>query len=240
VVSRIFRAAVPAAVVLLISACSTFPTQGYNKAATGNPHSIALAPMGLPEKANVRIMAPVGANFGLIGALVEAGRESTAVEEARVLLEKANLDYQTYLPGQIVKSLQSAGFEAQQLPGARDPKSRFKFMTGVSQEPGADAVLDIYAPFLGFIAAGATTDYRPSVLLDAKLVRASDQKVLFADQIYYNNFQRDGAPKAVSIDPDPNCVFKDRESLQADPQRTAACLQGAMDSAAKELAKQFL
>lgn len=234
------RAAIPAALLLLVSACSTFPTQGYNKAATGNPHSIALAPVGMPEKANVRIMAPVGANFGLIGALVEVGRENTAMDEARATLEKANLDYQTYLPEQIVKSLKTAGFEAQQLPGARDPKSRFKFLNGPTKEPGADAVLDIYAPFLGFIAAGATTDYRPSVLLDAKLIRASDQKVLFADQIYYNNFNRNLAPKAVSIEPDPGCVFKDRDELQANPQRTASCLQNAMDAAAKELAKQFL
>ncbi len=163
------------------------------------------------------------------------------MDEARATLEKANLDYQTYLPEQIVKSLKTAGFEAQQLPGARDPKSRFKFLTGPTKEPGADAVLDIYAPFLGFIAAGATTDYRPSMLLDAKLIRASDQKVLFADQIYYNNFNRNLAPKAVSRSSPIRAVsLKDRDELQANPQRTASCLQNAMDAAAKELAKQFL
>src|SRR4051794_22714069 len=86
---------------VLASACVSFPTQGYNKAAKGNPHAVAIAPIGMPEKPNVQIMAPVGANFGLIGALVEAGRASAAAEEARVVLEKADLNYHTYLAARI-------------------------------------------------------------------------------------------------------------------------------------------
>jgi hypothetical protein len=231
----------PAAVLLLLAlaACQSFPTQQFNKAANPNLHTIAIAPIGMPEKPQVVILNAVGNNFGLIGALVEAGRASEASKEAEANFSAAGVDYQTYLPRRLQESMQSLGMQIRQLSGSRPADERFKFLTKLPDAQGADAVLDMYVSYLGYAAAGATTDYRPAVHVEAKLIDPVSKKVLFADQIYYNNYNPQFAKTAQTIEPDLKMTFKDRDAMKAAPAQVAQGVREGIDAVALALAKQF-
>ncbi len=113
----------------MIAACSTFPTQEFNK--SGNPglHAIALAPPGMPEKPEVIILNAVGNNFGLIGGIVEATRAANASKELTGELKTGNLDYKTYLPAHILDALRSEGFAVTLADGARPENEATKFLS---------------------------------------------------------------------------------------------------------------
>jgi hypothetical protein len=225
--------------ISLIAACSTFPTQEFNKSANANLHAIAVAPLGIPEKPAVIILNAVGNSFGLIGGIVEATRAANASNELVGELKTGNLDYKTYLPAHIITALQAEGFTIRAVDGARAQGETGKFLSKPPLPPDADATLDIYVSYVGYIAAGATTDYRPAVHIEARLLDRKTQKVLFADQIYYNNFSPNFAKQAISIEPDPAATFKDRAAMLAAPEAVARGLNEGLDAVSQELARQL-
>ena len=220
---------------LTIAGCASFPTKEFNKDASPALHSIAVAPIGLPDAPNIMIINAVGNSFGLVGALVEATRASNASKEAVSELSAGGFEYKTYFPAQI----DSAGYQVTMLPGARTGGDAAKFLTTPPAAAGADAVLDLYVNYLGYAAAGAKSPYRPAVHLEARLIDAKTQRVLFADQIYYNNFMPAAAKRAITVEPDPKAVFADRAAMRAAPAEVTSYLRGAVDAVAAELGKQL-
>lgn len=223
----------------VLAGCNSFPTQEYNKAGNSRVHVIALAPVGLPDKPQSMTLNAVGNNFGLIGGIVEATRASNASGELVTELAVGNFEYKDYLPQRVVSNLQSAGFEVVALSGTRSSGESGKFLTNVPQAPGADAVLDIYANYLGYVAAGAKTDYRPAVHIEARLLDTKTQKVLFADQIYYNNFAPGSAKTAITIEPDPKWAFSNRKEMVSNPPDVTRGLREAIDAVSLQLVRQL-
>ncbi len=224
---------------LTIAGCAGFPTKEFNKDASPALHSIAVAPIGLPDAPNIMIINAVGNSFGLVGALVEATRASNASKEAVSELSAGGFEYKTYFPAQIDSALKTAGYQVTMLPGARTAGDAAKFLTTPPAAAGADAVLDLYVNYLGYAAAGAKSPYRPAVHLEARLIDAKTQRVLFADQIYYNNFMPAAAKRAITVEPDPKAVFADRAAMRAAPAEVTSYLRGAVDAVAAELGKQL-
>jgi hypothetical protein len=235
---RIIRTLALLGAITLLTACESMPTTSFDPAQRATVKKVGLAPVGLPEKAEVRIIAPVGANFGLIGALVEEGRAAAARTELEEVLTKAEYDFKTAIPAYLVQAMTAAGFETTSLAGNRKKEERGKFMKAVPKDASVDAVLDVYVFSFGFFAAGATTDYRPGAHIMARLVDAKTNKVLFQDQIMYGALMPT-YQKAIVIPADPSVVFKDRPGLQADPTVTRAALEKALQAVAAELGKQF-
>jgi hypothetical protein len=223
----------------VLAGCNSFPTQEYNKAGNSRVHVIALAPVGLPDKPQSMTLNAVGNNFGLIGGIVEATRASNASGELVTALAVGNLEYKDYLPQRIISNLQSAGFEVVALTGTRSSGESGKFLSNVPQAPGADAVLDVYANYLGYVAAGAKTDYRPAVHIEARLLDTKTQKVLFADQIYYNNFAPGSARTAITIEPDPKWAFSNRKEMVSNPPDVTRGLREALDAVSLQLVRQL-
>src|SRR5207244_10085262 len=95
-------------VAVTIAGCSSFPTKEFNKDASPALHSIAVAPIGLPDAPNIMIINAVGNSFGLVGALVEATRASNASKEAVSELSAGGFEYKTYFPAQIDSALKTA------------------------------------------------------------------------------------------------------------------------------------
>src|SRR5438876_11877132 len=104
---------------LTIAGCASFPTKEFNKDASPALHSIAVAPIGMPDAPNIMIINAVGNSFGLVGALVEATRASNAAKEAVSELSTGGFDYKIYVPAQVDSSLRTAGFQVPRLPGTR-------------------------------------------------------------------------------------------------------------------------
>jgi hypothetical protein len=233
------RAASMPLIFAALAGCNSFPTQEYNKAGNTRVHVIALAPVGLPDKPQSSTLNAVGNNFGLIGGIVEATRASNASGEMVTELTAGNLDYKSYLPEKIISDLRSAGFEVVVLPGTRSSAESGKFLSDVPQAPGADAILDIYASYVGYVAAGSKTDYRPAVHIEARLLDANTQKVLFADQIYYNNFTPRSAKTAITIEPDPRWAFSDRKEMVSNPPDVTRGLRAGLDAVSLQLVRQL-
>jgi hypothetical protein len=224
---------------MALAGCHTFPTQEYNKDANQGVHVIAVAPVGMPDKPNVVIVNAVGNSFGLIGAAVEATRASNASNEAVSEYASGGYTYKTHFPAEIESALKAAGFEVQMLPGTRSGGDAAKFLAAAPAAPGADAVLDIYVSYFGYAAASANSPYRPAIHLEARLTDLKTQKVLFADEIYYNNFTPAAAKKAITIEPDPQATFADRAAMRADPTDVVKWMRVAQKAVADELAKQL-
>ena len=226
------------ALTLLLSACTSFKAQEFNKEANQNVRKIAVAPIGMPAAAQSQTLNAVGNNFGIIGALVETSRQSAASREEAAELTEGGLDYHTYLPAQIESALKAAGFEVTMLPAPR-AGHQGKFLATLPPALGNESTLDVYVSYIGYTASGPKAPYRPAVHLEARLVDPRSQKVLFADQIYYNNFQPAAAKTAITIEPDPQAVFADRNAMKAAPEDVTKHLRVAIDAVATELAKQL-
>ena len=147
-------------VVAGLSACSTMPTTTFDTVAGQHIKKIAIAPIGVAEKADVRIMQPVGANFGLVGALVEEGRAANARAELAKTLSAAGYDYHEDVKQTLLREFSENGFEPILLPGDRASNERLKFLAKLPTDTGSDAILDFVVSYIGFVAAGATTEYR--------------------------------------------------------------------------------
>jgi len=233
--ARVIRVLGFLACVFVLSACQSLPTTAYNKAES-NVKSISLAPMGVPKAPAVRILASVGANFGLIGAAIEEGRAAAASKELQEIFAQSNYDYRKDLQDSLALAFSEISLPLQSAPGERPAKEQAKFLTTCPATPDADACLDVFFTYFGYMSAGATTDYVPTVHMTAKLVRVSDRATLFQDQVHYNAL---AGTKAIVVQPSDEYRFKDRDAMKADPQRVTAGIQQAVRAATSELAKQF-
>jgi hypothetical protein len=233
--ARVLRVLGLLASALLLSACQTFPTTAYNKAES-NVRAVSLAPMGIPEKPAVRILASVGANFGLIGAVIEETRAAAASTELQEIFAQTNYDYRKDLQDSVALAFSEISLPVDIAPGERPEKEQSKFLSACPGTPDADACLDVFFTYFGYMSAGATTDYIPTVHMTAKLVRTSDRTTLFQDQVQYNAL---AGSKAIVVQPSEEYRFKDRDAMKADPQRVTAGMQQAVRAVTTELAKQF-
>lgn len=224
--------------VLSATGCKQFPSVPYNKAAPNKPASVALAPIWVPEKPQMLIVGAVGTNFGLIGALVEVGRAASAATDALAAMTAAEFDYATAFRQRVARAFEEAGFAASALEGARASSEQLKFMKTLPAGNGAAAVADVVVTFVGFVAGGATTPYRPTLNIQLRLVEAQGTKVLFAEQIHYNHFNQT-APTAVALEPNADCAFQDVKAIEAEPKRAADCLAGAIDAVGAEITRQL-
>jgi hypothetical protein len=232
-------AVVLAAFALALSACQTTPpSQGFERSARIAIRRICLTPLGVPERAQVTIMNPIGAGFGVLGNLIGSRRAAGARQEMETALARVGYDYEAALTNSIALAMKKAGFAVTQLPGPRPEKERLHFLSSYPSEKRADAFLDVYADYVGFQAPQASDDYLPRLELLARLV-GKDGKTLFQDRIVYG-LSETTDENAILVRADDRFHFRDRAALQANPATTARALQMAIDAVAWELAKQFM
>lgn len=240
VISR--RSSVLFAAVVLLSGCAALPQTGYNKEANNAIKTVAVPQIAIPEKADVRIIAPVGANFGLIGAIVEESRFAAARTRLQNSLASVNFDFKSLINSELQRSLTEAGFAPSFLaadPAKKTPtgSARKEWAKKLGQQAGSDAYLDVTISGFGYFAAGATTDFKPGLGLWARLIETKSGKTLFEDQIVYNPAY--AATKAITIEPDSQYSFNNQDALNSDPGKAAAGLSGAITAVTNELSKQF-
>jgi hypothetical protein len=222
-----------------LAACGALPPQNFDHLSRVSIKRIEVIPIGTPEHAQVRIMNPIGAGFGVVGNLVESQRAAGATQVLESVLATAHYDFRTSLSNSITQAVSKVGFTINRLTGARPDKEHSRFLAKYPKEKKVDAYLDVYATYVGFEAPQSSTAYRPRLELSARLVSAKNNQILFQDRIVYGCAENTDED-AVLVRADDKLSFRNRAAFQADPNKTARALQSAIDATAWELAKQFM
>jgi len=232
-------AAVAFGFALVSSACGSLPPANFEQSSRTAVHSVCLTLPGVPDRARVEVMNPIGAGFGVLGNLIEAHRTAGAQQEMEAVLGKVSYNYAAALGDSVFMAMSKAGFAMTRSSESRPESERSRFMTHYPAVKKVDAFLDIYADYVGFQALQSSEDYRAHLEINARLVDARNGKILYQGRIVYG-LARATDEDAVLVQAGDTYHFRNRTALQANPSVTARALQGAIDAVAWELAKQFM
>ncbi|MGH6872718.1 MAG: hypothetical protein ACREHE_14545 [Rhizomicrobium sp.] len=220
------------AAALFLGGCITVPPEvPFDRATDANIHSVGVLTPDLPDKPTVRLASDIGQSFGLIGALVDASMEANRDDKLWAMMQEQNFVPVDAFDQDLVGALKAQGFDASFVSVERD-------RNGVVKSYPADRKFDAYLDITGigiaygYMAAGvgSSNPYRPFVYVHCKLIRAGDGATLMEDTIMYNAVN--GAPKAVTLSPDPQFQFPDMDSMDGDHKKAVAGVDAALHQSA--------
>lgn len=220
---------------LCLSACaSAYVGKPYDRASAG-VKSIALVNDSTPERVSAYEVASVGSNFGLVGALVDAGIQSSRTDAVNEALATTGYDAETLFEQRLTAQLTAEGYTVKAL--TNDPRNaKREFLVAYPGAQDADAYLDLTVVNFGYLSAGAGQPFRPTVFANVRLVSARDtSKVLMENRIVYNAM---GAQQGViTLTADPQYAFDNRAELLQDPKVLAAGVENALNQVADTVAQ---
>mgnify|MGYP003637729211 FL=1 len=223
-----------AVMAMTVAACaSPYVATPYDRSA-GAVQSIALVDDSVPEKAIAYEVASVGGNFGLIGALVDAGIQAERQGAVNEALNGLDFDAESKLEARVIAALGEQGYTAAPLDGVDRPKRDF-LETYPEAPAGVDGYLDIAIVQYGYMSSGAGQPFRPTVWAKVKLVKVSDGSALMENIILYNPLN--AAEGVITLPPNPDYAFKNRSELLEDPSRLAAGIEDALNQVADTAAQ---
>ncbi|HEX8223303.1 MAG TPA: hypothetical protein VF605_05760 [Allosphingosinicella sp.] len=228
------KAYVAVSAMTLLSACaSNYVAKPYVPGAQPI-QKVAIADDSVPENMIAPEVASVGSNFGLIGALIDAGVQSSRQAALSGALARVSFNAEDTLERSLVEALSQQGIQASVVNGPQRPKRVF-----LAQYPnaagGVDAYYDVVLTYYGYLSAGAGQPWRPSADATVRLVSAADRRVLLENRISYNVI---AAPRGViTLSPNPEFEFRNREEMVNNPDRLANGLKDAFQRIASTAAK---
>lgn len=218
-----------AAAALCVSACvSPYVGTPYDRAAAG-VQQIAVIDDSVPAEPIAWEVASAGSNFGLIGALVDAGIQASRQDAVKDALEGHGFDAEGVFETRISAALEAQGYDVGVLPGP--DRQRRVFLESYPQAAaGDDAYLDVVLLHYGYLSAGMGQPFRPSAEAHVRLVSVGDGRTLMENRIAYNTmYPQEGI---ITLTPNPAYVFNNREEMLADPARLAAGIEDALSQVA--------
>lgn len=229
------RVAIAGLLALATAACaSPYVATPYDRA-SANVERIVLIDDAAETEAIAYEVASAGSNFGLIGALVDAGIQTTRRNAVNDALRGVGFDAEAALEARITSALGEHGYQVAVLPGSE--RAKREFLETYPQAPaGTDAYLDVVVTYYGYLSAGAFQPFRPAVEATVRLTSATDPGVVLMENlmIYNGMYPRAGA---ITIPPNPEYEFENREALLADPDRLAAGIEDALNEVADTAAQ---
>jgi hypothetical protein len=228
------RVAASICVALTLSACATpYVGKPYERASS-EVHAVGLIGDITPKRVVAVEVASVGQNFGLIGALVDAGIQSSRTDAVNESLDRGGFHAEGKLQERIISSLAAEGYTVKPLQtGVRTQRDFAK--TYPSPPEAVDAYLDVVVVSFGYMAAGAGSPFRPTLTAKVRLVSAKDpSKVLMENVIAYNGMGAN--PGVIALTPNPAYAFKDRDDLLVNRTRLQAGIEDALTQVADTVA----
>lgn len=227
---------VAAVAAMSVAACATpYVATPYERTAT-NVRTIAVLDDAAEDNAIAYEVASVGRNFGLIGALVDAGIQAERQSAVNKALDGVSFDGETTFERRLASRLTSEGYQVTVRESTPRAKRAF-VVTYPAADGSADAYLDIVVAHHGYLSAGAFQPFRPSAAAQVRLVSASDPtKILMDNRIVYNGMTTADAG-VITLTPNPAYEFKNREELLADPAKMAAGIEDALNQIADTAAQ---
>lgn len=221
------------AAILSLGACaSPYVATPYDRT-THNVQSITMMDDALPEKAIAYEVASVGSNFGLIGALVDAGIQASRQEAVNDALVSIDFNAEERLERRMASALSTHGYNVAPLSGTA--RAKRDLLETYPDASGVDAYLDVSVTHYGYLSSGAGQPFRPSVGAEVRLVKVSDRSTLMENIIVYNPLTP--AEGVVTLAPNPQYAFNNRAELLADPARLAAGIEDALNQVADTAAR---
>lgn len=219
-------------VATLMTGCATkFERQAFNSEASSNIKKIVVNQWNEQEEYPVYIVNHPGNSFGLIGAIASASDRTTKTKKVNDLLEPSKTKVTAAFYEKAVPALKSSGYDITAVSVKRtDKPDDVKASLKKPQGQDANLAIDLLSSYL---AAGASTDYFPSVVMVAELTDAKTQTLLYREAYHYG--YNNGNKEVVHIDAAAECKFKDIDALTANMDITRKCLMDSIDVLVKQL-----
>lgn len=217
------KKSIAALALLSLGACANPYVATPYSAPTTPITSLGIADDSVPEDAIAGEAASTMGNFGLIGALVDAGVQASRKSRVNEALESVNHQAEETFEAYLVEAFRKRNIEARIL-GGPDREKR-EFLTEYPDAGGAQAVLDFTVVHHGYVNAGNQL-WRPSVAADVRLVDPMTGRTMMENRIALNAIApQDGT---VTLSPNPDYVFQNREDMITQPDRLAAGIDDAL------------
>lgn len=179
-------------------------------------------------------VASVGSNFGLVGALIDAGVQNSRRQRVSEVLVEAGFDAQAYFKEQLTEDLVALGYDVNtvQIEG-RDGSDLLA--TFPASEDSSVVYLDTVLRSFGFLSSGAGTPFRPHASAEAQLVSASTHDVFMKNSVIYGGL---GAPQGhIILSPGAEYVFVNRDELLTNPDALVDAVKAAISETAATIAR---
>ena len=214
-----------AALALLgLTACAK-PYVGMPYTAPATPiNSVAIVDDSLPDDAIAYEAASTMSNFGLIGALVDAGVQGSRKSRVNDALEGISYAPEANFEKFLIAALAEKNIAATVMEGK--PREKREFLASYPAAPaGTQALIDFNVTSYGYVNAGNQM-WRPIVTADVRMVDAMTGKPIMENRIVYNGVNTQEG--VVTIAPNPDYVFQNREDMVSNPDRLAEGIDDAL------------
>jgi hypothetical protein len=223
--------------VALLAGCATKPEIPFDRGAN-NVKTIGILTPYEPEHGSVVLASSVGQSFGLVGALIDTGMRMSRETKFNAELGQEGFVFHEVLMKSLSGKLTEGGYTVSTVSATRSGASFLKAYPK-GDDSKVDAYLDVVVNGYGYIAAGigSSTPYRPIDILQVRLVRALDSKVLMEDTVVYNPVAPALPTNIVTVSPNPDYTFQDFDALTADRVAMSKGLKDSVDQSADAVAK---
>lgn len=214
--------------LLSLGACAS-PYVGTPYTAPAVPvTSVGIVDDTLPDEAIAYEAASTMGNFGLLGALIDAGVQDSRKDRVNEALASVNHTPEATFEAHLIGALADAGIKGAMLQGP-DREKRAFLEKYPAAPAGAQALIDFNVTGYGYVNAGNQL-WRPTVAADVKMVDAATGKTLMENRIVYNPV--DAQAGIVTLAPNPEFVFQNREDMISQPERLAEGIDDALKQVA--------
>jgi hypothetical protein len=223
--ARLLSSLVIASAVLVTGCATKFERQVFNSEAAVNVKKITVSQWNDQEEIPTFIINHPAAGFGLIGAALvisdRAGKTKTVTEALDISKTKVTSDFYAKL----LPALKDNGYEVSPVTVKRGDKGE-AVRELVLKDQGQQASL-IIGLDASFVAAGATSDYYPIVILVAELTDNKTKAILYREAYHYG--YNNGVKEITHLEANKQCRFTNMEALTANIEITRKCLTDSVD-----------
>ena len=188
--------------------------------------SVSVADDPLPENVMAFQAASTMSNFGLIGALIDAGVQAGRKDAINDALDEIGYAPEDKLEELLVSTLSGEGINATVVEGPEREKR--EFLVDYPEAPeGTQAHFDFVVSQFGYLQSGGNA-WRPAVLADVRLVDAASKATLMENRIALNIV--DAPAGVITLPPNPDYSFANRDDMLANAERLAEGIDDALAS----------
>ncbi|WP_156370936.1 MULTISPECIES: hypothetical protein [unclassified Acidovorax] len=219
-------------VAMLLTGCIQAPKKtAFNQAMATNLKTVLIVRDPDQDRYEAVMIGHPGAGFGLIGALVATADMHAKGSRLTEAIDVNKTTLRDRFEKVLAEKLQAQGYTTARLVLPKDVKEEDMLATARKMGVQADAVL-CFRLNGGYVAAGPTSDYFPSVGVKVVL---SDQldKELYADTFSYGYTAPQS--KAIHFTSDEQYRFSNIDTLISDPQKTRQGLIAGLDVLATQI-----